>query len=88
MIRRIIAPALAFTALASATAAQAQPPPCVQPADLADAVVYVMPVAYDAARTACARSSKSGAAFLTATWSSAAGSSESSARPALWVNKW
>lgn len=54
MIRRIIAPALAFTALASATAAQAQPPPCVQPADLADAVVYVMPVAYDAARTACA----------------------------------
>lgn len=54
MTRRIIAPALAFTALASATAAQAQQTPCVQPADLADAVVYVIPVAYDAARTACA----------------------------------
>lgn len=53
MTRRIIAPALAFTALASATAAQAQQTPCVQPADLADAMVYVMPVAYDAARTAC-----------------------------------
>lgn len=53
MTRSIIAPALAFTALASATAAQAQQSPCVQPADLADAVVYVMPVAYDAARTAC-----------------------------------
>jgi len=53
MSRRIVAPALAFAALASATAAQAQTPPCIQPADLADAVVYVMPVAYDAARTSC-----------------------------------
>jgi hypothetical protein len=53
MTRRLIAPALAFTALASATAAQAQTQACVQPADLADAVVYAMPVAYDAARTAC-----------------------------------
>ena len=53
MTRRLIAPALAFTALASATAAQAQQQACVQPADLADAVVYAMPVAYDAARTTC-----------------------------------
>lgn len=56
MIRRhrIFAPALALTALASATAAQAQQPACVAPADLSDAVVYAMPIAYDAARTACA----------------------------------
>lgn len=54
MRARIIAPALALTALASATAAQAQQQACVQPADLADAIVYVMPVAYDAAQTACA----------------------------------
>jgi len=53
MTRRLIAPALALTALASATAAEAQVQPCVEPADLADAIVYVMPVAYDAARTAC-----------------------------------
>ncbi|WP_073973576.1 hypothetical protein [Erythrobacter donghaensis] len=53
MTRSVIAPALALTALASATAAQAQRQACVEPADLADAVVYVMPVAYDAARTAC-----------------------------------
>jgi hypothetical protein len=48
-----VAAALALTALASATAAEAQAQACIQPADLADAVVYVMPVAYDAARTAC-----------------------------------
>ncbi len=51
---RLVAPVLAFTALASATAAQAQQQPCVAPADLSDAVVYAMPIAYDAARTACA----------------------------------
>lgn len=54
MNRRLIAPALAFTALASATAAQAQQQACVQPADLSDAVVYAMPIAFDAARNACA----------------------------------
>lgn len=55
MIRRMIAPTLAFTALASATAAQAQQQPCVNPADLADAIVYVMPAAFDATRTACGK---------------------------------
>ncbi|MCM0000465.1 MAG: hypothetical protein NBV68_13860 [Erythrobacter sp.] len=53
MTRSLIAPALALTALASATSAQAQQQACVQPADLADAVVYAMPIAFDAARTAC-----------------------------------
>lgn len=56
MTPRIIAPALALTALASATAAQAQQQPCVNPADLSDAVVYVMPVAFDAAKTVCGAS--------------------------------
>lgn len=53
MTRRFIAPTLAIAALASATAAQAQQKACVNPADLSDAVVYVMPVAFDAARTVC-----------------------------------
>lgn len=51
---RIIAPALAFAALAGAQAAQAQQQACVAPADLGDAVTYAMPIAFDAARTACA----------------------------------
>lgn len=51
---RMIAPALAFAALASATAGQAQQKTCVNPADLSDAVVYTMPIAFDAARTTCA----------------------------------
>lgn len=54
MTRRLTAAALAFTALASGTTAQAQQQACVQPADLSDAVVYAMPIAFDAARTACA----------------------------------
>lgn len=54
MTRPFIAPALALAALASTTAAQAQQAACVAPADLADAAVYAMPLAYDAARTACA----------------------------------
>jgi zona occludens toxin (predicted ATPase) len=54
MTRSFIAPALALTALASATAAQAQQKACVNPADLSDAVAYVMPIAFDAARTTCA----------------------------------
>ena len=61
MIRSMLAPALAFSALASATAAQAQQQGCVTPAEVSDAVVYAMPIAYDAARTACAnRLSKNG----------------------------
>jgi hypothetical protein len=52
--RRILAPALAITALAATTAAQAQQTACVNAADLSDAVVYAMPIAYDATRTVCA----------------------------------
>lgn len=53
MTRNFIAPTLAAAALVSATAAQAQQQACVNPADLADAVVYIVPVAFDAAKTAC-----------------------------------
>jgi hypothetical protein len=54
MIKRIFAPALALAALATAQTAQAQQPACVAAADLGDAVVYAMPIAFDAAQTACA----------------------------------
>jgi hypothetical protein len=54
MTRPLIAPALAIAALASATAAQAQQNACIPPADMTDAIVYAMPLAYDAAQTACA----------------------------------
>lgn len=54
MIRRFIAPALGFAALTSSQAAMAQQQACVAPTDLSDAVVYAMPIAYDAARNACA----------------------------------
>ncbi|MFM7376893.1 MAG: hypothetical protein ACKO1O_01980 [Erythrobacter sp.] len=54
MTRSLIAPALAFTALASATAAQAQAQACIPQADMTDAIVYAMPIAYEAAQTACA----------------------------------
>lgn len=50
---RMAAPALALTALATSQTALAQAQACVAPADLADAVVYAMPIAYDAAKTAC-----------------------------------
>jgi hypothetical protein len=61
MTRSLVAPALAFAALASATAAQAQEKACVNPADLSDAIVYAMPVAFDAVKTACgARLAESG----------------------------
>lgn len=50
---RIITPALALMALATAQTANAQQAACVAPADLGDAVVYAMPIAFDAARTAC-----------------------------------
>jgi hypothetical protein len=48
----LAAPALAFTALAQAQAAQAQQS-CVAASDVSDMVVYTLPIAYDAARTAC-----------------------------------
>jgi hypothetical protein len=51
---RLVAPALALSALATSQTALAQSQACVASADLADAVVYVMPIAYDAASTACA----------------------------------
>ena len=53
MSTRLIAPALALAALATSQAALAQQQACVAPADMSDAVVYVMPIAFDAARTAC-----------------------------------
>lgn len=53
-ISRMIAPALALAALATAQAAQAQQPMCVAAADLSDAAAYAMPIAFDAAQSACA----------------------------------
>lgn len=53
MTTKLIAPVIALAALASAQTAQAQQQPCVAPAEVSDAVVYAMPIAYDAARTAC-----------------------------------
>lgn len=55
MARRVVAPALALIALASASAAQAQQKACVAPADFSDAVLYAMPIAYDAVSTSCER---------------------------------
>ena len=54
MTHRMIAPLLALAAMASAQTAQAQQQACVAPADLSDAVVYAMPIAFDAALTTCA----------------------------------
>lgn len=54
-LKRSLAPLLAIAALAQAPAAQAaQVRNCVAPADLTDTMIYVMPIAYDAARVACA----------------------------------
>ncbi|AOL94885.1 hypothetical protein [Porphyrobacter sp. LM 6] len=54
MNHRNVAPALALAALATAQTAQAQQQACVNSADFGDAMVYVMPIAFDAARTSCA----------------------------------
>jgi hypothetical protein len=54
MTTRMIAPVLALAALATAQGAQAQQQACVKSADFADGVVYAMPLAFDATRTACA----------------------------------
>lgn len=54
MNKQIIAPAFAFAALVTAQTAQAQQPACVAATDLGDAVVYAMPIAFDAAQNACA----------------------------------
>lgn len=54
-LKRSLAPALALAALAQAPAAHAaQAQNCIAPADLTDTMIYVMPIAYDAARVACA----------------------------------
>lgn len=53
MTTRLLAPALAFAALATSQTALAQSQACVARADMSDAVVYAMPIAYDAARNAC-----------------------------------
>ena len=54
MTRRMIASAIALAALGTSQTALAQAQMCVAPADLSDAVVYALPIAYDASRTACA----------------------------------
>lgn len=60
MTKRMITPVLALAALASAQTAQAQTAQaqtaqaCIPPADVSDGFVYAMPIAFDAARTACA----------------------------------
>ena len=54
MTSRWIAPALGLIALGTAQTAAAQQQTCVRAADLGDAVVYAMPIAYDAMRNACA----------------------------------
>ncbi|WP_324075748.1 MAG: hypothetical protein RSE14_02930 [Erythrobacter sp.] len=59
MKTRVLAPALAVLALATATTAQAQQQACVQAADLGDAVLYAMPLAYDAVSTTCGKQLKS-----------------------------
>ena len=55
MSRHAFGPALALAALVTAQAAQAQQQTCVAPADLADSVVYAMPIAYDAVSNRCAQ---------------------------------
>lgn len=54
MTKRVIAPALAVLALATATTAQAQQQTCVAAADFGDTMLYAMPIAYDAVSTTCA----------------------------------
>lgn len=58
MNRHLVAPAMAFAALASAQTAQAQQQACVAPDDLGDTVIYAMPIAYDAFSTRCVRELK------------------------------
>ncbi|MEM7664451.1 MAG: hypothetical protein AAF250_01215 [Pseudomonadota bacterium] len=51
-MKRLSAMLIGMTALTQAQVAQAQEA-CVAPADLNDTVIYAMPLAYDAAQTAC-----------------------------------
>jgi len=52
MTHRFLAPALAVLALGQGIAVHAQPA-CAAPRDLDDAVIYAMPLAFDATRAAC-----------------------------------
>jgi hypothetical protein len=54
MKTRFLAPALAALALGQATAVHAQQA-CASPRDLDDAVIYAMPLAFEATRAACNR---------------------------------
>lgn len=58
---RCFAGLAAVAALGGAQAAQAAQSQqgCIAPADLGDTVIYALPIAYDAARAACAREFKS-----------------------------
>ena len=73
MTKHAFAPALALVALATAHTAQAQQQAaaCVAPVDLADSVVYAMPIAYDAVSNRCVQRlspngfmAKKGAGFI------------------------
>ena len=68
---RLVAPALALVALATAHTAQAQQQTCVAAADIGDTVLYAMPIAYDAVSRSCSKQLKAdgfiaqdGAAFI------------------------
>lgn len=61
-VSRYLAPVLAFAAVGQAQAAQAQQA-CIAPTDLGDTMVYAVPIAFDAARTACARQLRSDGFF-------------------------
>lgn len=54
MTKRIVAPALALIALATAHTANAQQQTCIAAADFGDSMLYAMPIAYDAVSTTCA----------------------------------
>lgn len=58
MTKRVLAPALAVVALATATTVQAQQQTCIAAADLGDSVLYAMPIAYDSVGTTCAKQLK------------------------------
>ena len=61
-VSRYLAPVLAVAAVGQAQAAQAQQA-CIAPADLGDTMVYAVPIAFDAARAACARQLRSDGFF-------------------------
>lgn len=64
MKAKIVRYALGFTALTAAQAASAQQQACVEPADVADTVVYAIPMLYDAIQGPCS-STFAQSAFMT-----------------------